>query len=118
MDENSLSHTLKALADPVRLRILALLPEEANCEHGNNVSQLAVKLDMPQPSISHHLKILRSAEFVDYRKMCRDVYYWRNAEKLREVCQTLGESLNFDLRESRKPIARSDARIEEQHPSI
>ncbi|MEM7674106.1 MAG: metalloregulator ArsR/SmtB family transcription factor [Verrucomicrobiota bacterium] len=118
MDENSLSLSLKALADPVRLRILALLPDEANCEHGNNVSQLAMKLDMPQPSISHHLKILRSAEFVDYQKMCRDVFYWRNAQKLSEVCLTLGESLNFDLRESGKPIAKPDARIEEQHPSI
>ena len=118
METDALSQDLKALSDPVRLRILSLLPDEANCEHGNNVSNLAQKLEIPQPSISHHLKILRSAQFVDYRKMCRDVFYWRNTEKLREVCAQLGESLNFDLRESVNPVARTDARIEEQYPSI
>ena len=118
MDEHALSQQLKALADPVRLRLLAHLPDEPNCEHGNNVSQLAEKLAMPQPTISHHLKILRSAEFVDYRKMCRDVFYWRNAEMLQKVCAILGESLTFDLPDSRNTVTRTDARIEEEHPSI
>lgn len=106
MNEEVLSQDLKALADPVRLRLLSHLPDEANCEHGNNVSQLAAKLNMPQPSISHHLKILRSTGFVDYRKMCRDVYYWRNTEKLNGLCLQLGESLKFDLRQSVNIIAK------------
>ena len=118
MEADKLSQDMKVLADPVRLRILYLLPDEPNCEHGNNVSNLAQKLEIPQPTISHHLKILRSAQFVEYRKMCRDVFYWRNTQKLQQVCTSIGESLNFDLRESVNPVARTDARIEEQYPSI
>lgn len=78
--EPTLIDQLKALGDPVRLRIMALLPRSANCEHGNNVSQLAEKLAIPQPTISHHLRVLRCAGLVTNKKMCRDVFYWVNAE--------------------------------------
>ena len=82
------------------------------------MSHLAAKLNIPQPTVSHHLKILRSADFVDYRKMCRDVFYWKNSEKLDRLCHSLSESLKFELREPNKQIPKTDARIEEQYPSL
>ena len=67
---------LKALGDPTRLRILELLPDHEDCEEVYNVSGLAEALDVPQPTVSHHLKVLFNAHLVKSQKMCRDVYYW------------------------------------------
>jgi ArsR family transcriptional regulator len=71
-----LAKQLWAVGDPVRLRILRLLPQMADCQHESNVSSLAVKLGLSQPTVSHHLRVLRQAGLVSYRKMCRDVFYW------------------------------------------
>ena len=75
---SDLAKQLWAVGDPVRLRILQLLPQTADCERGNNVSALAQRLGLAQPTISHHLRVLRQAGLVTYRKMCRDVYYWKD----------------------------------------
>lgn len=85
-----LADKLKALGDPLRLRILNLLPNTSECDYGNNVSQLAQKLDVPQPTISHHLRILRSAGIVRNRRMCRDVYYWIEGDASELVVDLLG----------------------------
>ena len=74
--DEELAKQLWALGDIARLNILRLLPRESNCEHGNNVSQLAEKLGMTQPTVSHHLRVLRQAGLVDNKKMCRDVFHW------------------------------------------
>src|SRR5471030_1068429 len=50
---NDLAKQLWAVGDPVRLRILQLLPQTAECEHGNNVSTLAKRLGLSQPTVSH-----------------------------------------------------------------
>jgi len=71
-----LAKQLWAVGDPVRLRILRLLSPTADCEHGYNVSALGKRLELSQPTISHHLRILRQAGLVSNRKMCRDVFYW------------------------------------------
>lgn len=73
---------LWALGDVVRLRILRLLPRTPDCEHGNNVTEIAARLGISQPTASHHLRILRQAGFVEGRRMCRDVYYWANETTL------------------------------------
>ncbi len=85
----------KALGDPTRLKILRLLPDNDDCEEVYNVSELAEELEIPQPTISHHLKVLYQAKLVKNQKMCRDVYYWidREAvdacfEELNEIMQT------------------------------
>lgn len=79
--EEQLAQQCKALGDPVRVRILHLLPKSPNCEHRNNVSQLSELLDLSQPTISHHLKILKQAQLIESKKMCRDVFYWINDDK-------------------------------------
>lgn len=54
---------IKALSDPTRLKILHLL------EHGEMcVCEIISVLDKPQPTISHHLNILKKAGFLKYRK--------------------------------------------------
>jgi len=75
-----LSCALKALGDPLRLRILDLLPDSGQCEAVYNVSELALELGIPQPTVSHHLRILKDAGIVRSRKLHRDVYYWIDRE--------------------------------------
>lgn len=81
MDPDLLAQQCKALGDPVRLRILRLLPKSPNCEHRNNVSQLSELMELSQPTISHHLKILKQSRLIESQKMCRDVFYWVNEER-------------------------------------
>lgn len=82
MELTRLSERLKAVADPTRLRILELLPATRSCELVYNVSELAEELGIPQPTVSHHLKVLHHADLVKCEKMCRDVYYWVNREEV------------------------------------
>ncbi len=76
MSLNDLAQQFKALGEPTRLRILELLPPSPDCEEVYNVSELAEELALPQPTVSHHLKVLYQAGLVKNQKMCRDVYYW------------------------------------------
>ena len=64
---------LKALADPVRLRLLSLV---ASHEDGEAcVCDLNDAFDLSQPTISHHMKVLHEAGLVDRDKRGVWVYY-------------------------------------------
>lgn len=89
-----LAKRLWALGDLARLRLLSLLPQEPTCASRTNVSQLAEHLGMSQPTVSHHLRILRQAGFVEYTKHCRDCYYWRNPSAVEAVGIDIARVLN------------------------
>jgi DNA-binding transcriptional ArsR family regulator len=91
INEEVLARQLWALGDVVRLRILKLLPVVPDCEHGNNVTEIAQRLGISQPTASHHLRILRQAGFIEGRRMCRDVYYSLNEGTLDETRKALSE---------------------------
>jgi DNA-binding transcriptional ArsR family regulator len=61
---------LKALADPTRLKIIHLLRYGELC-----VCEIFTCLDKPQPTVSHHLNILKKAGFIKYRKEGVWVHY-------------------------------------------
>ncbi|HUX71343.1 MAG TPA: metalloregulator ArsR/SmtB family transcription factor [Cellulomonadaceae bacterium] len=64
-DAVPLAHTLKALSDPTRLRLLSLVaaaPDQEAC-----VCDLTEPVGLSQPTVSHHLKVL-----VDAQLMTRD----------------------------------------------
>ena len=54
---------MKALSDPNRVKILKLLQQKTMC-----VCELQGALQISQPSVSKHLKLLEEAGLVDYRK--------------------------------------------------
>ena len=60
----------KALADETRQQILKMLVEGERC-----VSDIVEAFDMSQPTISHHLNVLRQFNLVVRRKEGRLVYY-------------------------------------------
>jgi ArsR family transcriptional regulator, arsenate/arsenite/antimonite-responsive transcriptional repressor len=62
--------TARALADPLRWRIVELLSREQLC-----VCHLTEELDVPQPLVSHHLRILRDAGLVEGERWRYWTYY-------------------------------------------
>jgi ArsR family transcriptional regulator, arsenate/arsenite/antimonite-responsive transcriptional repressor len=65
----------KALGDPVRLRLLSLIAA-AEADKGVCVCELTPAFDLSQPTISHHLKLLRQAGLVGSERRGTWVYYW------------------------------------------
>src|SRR6185437_14030418 len=71
---------LKALADPVRLRLLSLI---ASHEGGEAcVCDLNEAFDLSQPTISHHLKVLHDCGLLDRDKRVVWVFYRARTEAL------------------------------------
>jgi ArsR family transcriptional regulator, arsenate/arsenite/antimonite-responsive transcriptional repressor len=64
---------LKALADPVRLRMMSLIASHPGGEAC--VCNLTGAFDLTQPTISHHLKVLHDAGLLDRDKRGVWVYY-------------------------------------------
>jgi ArsR family transcriptional regulator len=71
---------LKALADPVRLRLMSLISSHDGGEAC--VCDLADAFDLSQPTISHHLKVLHDIGLLDRSKRGVWVYYRARPEAL------------------------------------
>jgi len=79
---------LKALADPVRLRLMSLV---ASREGGEAcVCDLNDAFDLSQPTISHHLKVLHEAGLVEREKRGVWVYYRARTEALAALGALIG----------------------------
>ena len=74
---------LKALADPVRLRLVSLIAASAGGEAC--VCDLNGAFDLTQATVSHHLKVLHSAGLLDRDKRGVWVYYAIKPEALAAV---------------------------------
>jgi ArsR family transcriptional regulator len=68
-----LSRVFKALADPVRLRLLSLIGAHVGNEAC--VCELVDAFELSQPTISHHLKVLREAGLISAERRGTWVYY-------------------------------------------
>ncbi|MGD2060749.1 MAG: metalloregulator ArsR/SmtB family transcription factor [Acidimicrobiia bacterium] len=83
----AMAPVLAALADPVRLRIVSMLlaaPEGSACG-----CDLEGPLELSQPTVSHHLKVLREAGLVAGERRGRWVHYRVVPERLEEVSEAL-----------------------------
>ena len=79
---------LKAIADPVRLRLLSLVAAHADGEAC--VCDLNDAFDLSQPTISHHLKVLHEAGLLDRTKRGVWVYYRARREALADLATLIG----------------------------
>lgn len=79
----------KALSDPTRIQILNLLKKGELC-----VSDICVNFNMKQPSISHHLTILKNAKIVSSRKEGKEVFYSLNKICISDCCSDFVGSIN------------------------
>jgi len=83
----SLARNLKAVADPTRVQILALVLESA--EGRRPVTELAKALGLTQPTVSHHLKILADEGVVVRTQEGRQAWYSIVPDRLAEVHELL-----------------------------
>lgn len=83
----TLATMFKALSDPVRLRLLSLIASHPGGEAC--VCEISATFDVSQPTISHHLKLLRSAGLIDCERRGTWVYYWVIPSALQQLSTAL-----------------------------
>jgi len=83
----------KALADDTRQQILVMLLEQELC-----VSDIVEAFAMSQPSISHHLNVLKQFGLLTSRKEGKQVYYTVNRDTVVSCCGRL--MAKFDAEEA------------------
>ncbi|MFL6062357.1 MAG: metalloregulator ArsR/SmtB family transcription factor [Marmoricola sp.] len=83
-----ISPILKALADPVRLRLLSLVASHQDGEAC--VCDLQEAFELSQPTISHHLKVLHEVGLLDRTKRGVWVYYRVRPAALADLATLLG----------------------------
>jgi ArsR family transcriptional regulator len=76
----------KALGDPIRLQLVDVLRKHAGkvC-----VCELVPLFDLSQPTVSHHLKVLRDARIVESERRGLWAYYYVNPDALEELSRWL-----------------------------
>jgi ArsR family transcriptional regulator len=80
---------LKALADPVRLRLMSLVASHPGGEAC--VCDLNDAFDLTQPTISHHLKVLHEAGLLERDKRGVWVYYRARTQALASLAALIGD---------------------------
>ena len=76
----------KALADDTRQQIMAIC-----CCRLISVSDIVAELNVAQPTVSHHLKILRSAGLVTSERRGKQVLYTLDQARLAAACCQVAE---------------------------
>lgn len=85
---------VKAMADETRQRILGLL------QHGEmNVGELTEALGLTQPTISHHLAIMRRAGLVFSRREGKQVFYHPSPVCVTDCCREILTRFNIPLQQ-------------------
>lgn len=89
MDLNELAHGLKALSDPTRIKIVALLKIRPLC-----VCELVPLFGISQPAISRHMHRLREAGLVTETRRGQWVFFGLNPERLEALRGALDQLPN------------------------
>jgi DNA-binding transcriptional ArsR family regulator len=98
----SLDHTLHAIADPTRRRILAALKQRGPAatsappvaKHaGLCAGDIEERVRLSQPTISHHMAILTKSGLVEVVKQGQWRWYRRNEKALRRLVKSLRTQL-------------------------
>src|SRR5206468_8633857 len=85
------AHDFDILAHPIRIHLL-----DALARHGGKVCvcDLEASLPVKQPTVSHHLKLLRQAGLIDWEKRGLWSYYFINADAVRALRARIVNRLN------------------------
>ncbi len=90
-----------ALDDPKRIMILYLL-----AEGGRSVNEIADALNMPQPTVSRHLRVLRERGLVKAERKSTSVWYTLADERLIQALDLLRSILLDQLTVERELLSR------------
>ena len=86
----------KALADPTRRRVLALLRERPM-----TAGELASQFDLSWPTMSGHFAVLREADLIQSERSGTSLTYRLNQTVLQEALMALFDAFGFDPAEPR-----------------
>lgn len=78
---------LRVVSDPTRLQILSLIHSSA--DQRVRVTELTIALELRQPTVSHHLKMLTEAGVLVREPVGRDVWHRINAARLDAIADLL-----------------------------
>lgn len=70
----------QAIADPTRRSILLLVAAQSM-----TAGAIAANFDTARPTVSKHLQILTECELLEQEQNGREIYYYINAQKMKEV---------------------------------
>lgn len=91
--EEKFLELFRALADATRQEILELLEEEER-----NVNEICKEFEnMAQPTISHHLQILKRCDLVDTQRKGKMIYYSINKRVLRNGFEEFIERFDIQI---------------------
>lgn len=99
-DAEELASALRALADPVRLRLLSFIAAQPGAEAC--VCHLTGPVGLSQPTVSHHLKLLHDAGILDRDKRGTWVFYRIHSERLEAIRAALSTSGVGTRRQARR----------------
>ena len=97
---------LKAMADPMRLRILHLLQDGERC-----VNDILGQVGGSQANVSKHLSVLRRAGLVECRREGVNVYYRIEDPAVFVICESVCDSLERRVDAEKKEIQQGRAAV-------
>lgn len=87
-----MSGVFRALADPTRRRVLALLREKPM-----SAGELAAAFDVSKPTMSAHFTVLREAGLIDATRHGKSIVYQLKMSVLEEALMGLAQTVGLDL---------------------
>ena len=88
-----MSGVFRALADPTRRQVLALLKERPM-----SAGELADRFDVSKPTMSAHFNVLREAGLIDANRQGKTIIYRLRMSVLEEALMGLAQTVGLDLR--------------------
>jgi len=82
----------KALADETRQKIMKVC-----CCRKLTVTEIVAQIDVTQPTVSHHLKVLRDAGLVLTERRGKEIYYTLNQNRVVNGCCQVADAFAPDL---------------------
>lgn len=101
-DLEQLTAMFRLLTDKTRLNILMILAVGER-----NVTSLCEDLKLPQPTVSHHLGLLRMSNVISNRRAGKQVFYGLNGKVDASAHSLMIDMQNYDVRINRKNAAPS-----------
>ena len=95
-------HVCEGIGDPHRLRLLYLVAEQRR-----NVTELTEALDIAQPTVSHHLRMLRERGLVTAERDGTSIYYTLKDRRILEAMDLLRDVVADLLNERARAIGKT-----------
>lgn len=98
-----MSSVFKALADPTRRQVLALLRERPM-----SAGELAGQFDVSKPTMSAHFNVLREAGLIDASRHGKSIVYALRMSVLEEALMELAQAVGLDMARGETPPEKEE----------